>query len=118
MKKRPTRCYTGFAEAGGVHNIEVCYTIPDHGYEHVLLTCIACGEIFTFDRSNPRWSTMTLEHIAEGILCPTCGSKLCETAKPYPDWFLAPSGQRGRFVPPRIIPPDDQSFLMDFYTLE
>jgi rubredoxin len=115
MKKIKVRCYKGFAAAEGKFNIEVYYTVPDMGYFRKLFTCINCGEIFVIDKENPKFAGKTAREIAADAICPKCNKRLPETIRPYPENFRTESGQEGHFEPERIIPPDSESLVKEFW---
>jgi hypothetical protein len=116
MKKRLVRCYRGFASVPGRCNIEVLYTLPEM-YLTKLFSCIECGEIFVIDFENPSFAGKTADQIAGSATCPKCGKLLRETIRPYPENFRTDDGQVGQFEPERIIPPDSESLVKEFWEI-
>lgn len=117
MKRRLVRCYRGFAAVAGKANIEVFYTAPDFGYFSKLFTCIECGELFVIDFENPAFAGKTAEQIAVSVVCPKCGKPLSETIRAYPETFRTDDGRIGHYEPDRIIPPDSESLVKEFWEI-
>jgi hypothetical protein len=117
MKLRKVRSYRGFASTHGKFNIEVVYTLSDFGYCNKLFTCMECGEIFVIDFENPKFAGKTAQDIAGETVCPKCGIPLRDTIRPYPENFLTEDGQEGHFKPERIIPPDSESLVKEFWEI-
>jgi hypothetical protein len=115
MRTRLVRCYRGFASVAGRANIQVFYTLPDFGYSTKLFTCIECGELFVIDFENPAFAGKTAEQIAASAACPKCGKPLSETIRAYPKTFRTEDGRIGHFEPDRIIPPDSESLVREFW---
>ena len=115
MKLRQIRCYRGFAWVPGKFNIDIFYTTSDFGYGKQLFTCIECGELFVIDFENPSFAGKTAEQIAADATCPKCAKALQETIRSYPQNFRAEDGQIGHFEPDRIIPPDSESLVKEFW---
>jgi len=118
MKSRLVRCYRGFAALPERFNIEVFYTVPDFGYLNKLFTCIECGELFVIDFENPRLAGRSASQIAADASCPRCKKGLRETIRAYPDNFRSDDGRVGHFEPERIIPPDSESLVRNFYEID
>jgi hypothetical protein len=116
MKRRLVRCYRGFGSLPGRANIEVVYTIPEM-YLIKLFTCVECGEVFVIDFENPALAGKTAEQISGNTLCPKCNTSLAESIRPYPEDFRADDGRVGHFEPDRIIPPDSESLVREFWEL-
>lgn len=108
--------YRGYGVAGQRHNIEVFYTIPGHGYEFRLYTCMECGEVYVVDMGNPELAKIT---IPEGlsIQCKSCGADLSASLFPYPQNFVTENGDIGSFEPSKIIPPDSESYVRDIWEI-
>ncbi len=117
MNKRKTRCYVAYCDAGGIFNNEVFYTASE-GYRIDLATCTKCGAVFVLDRENPATANRSLNDLTAKLHCPECGCALDESIRSYPDTFVGKGGHLGSFKPSRIIPPDEQSHVFDFWELE
>jgi hypothetical protein len=117
MKLCPVKCFKAFASIPGRFNIEVFYVVPDFGYGAKLFTCIECGELFVIDLENPRFAGKLPEQIAGNELCPKCAKPLKETIHAYPEDFRTKDGQIGHFEPDRVIPPDSESFVKEFWEI-
>jgi hypothetical protein len=117
MNKRKTRCYIAYCDAGGIFNNEVFYTVSDHGYGVELATCINCGALFVLDRENPKSSNRSLSDLADKLCCPECDCDLHLSIRRYPDTFVGKGGHVGSFRPSNIIPPDEQSCVVELWEL-
>ena len=117
MKKRKTRCYLAYCEAGGIFNNEVLYTADD-GYRTELGTCINCGTVFVVDRENPRSANLSLHELACDLECPECGSSLRNSIRKYPDFFVGQGGRIGSFRPSPVIPSDQQSRVVELWEIQ
>jgi hypothetical protein len=116
MKKRKIRCYLAYCDAGGIFNNEVVYTASE-GYRIELATCIKCGAIFVLDRENPQTDDQSLESLVEGAECPECCCDLSESIRLYPGTFLEKGGHLASFTPPKIIPPEDKSRVIEVWEI-
>ena len=74
--------------------------------------------MFFIDTDNPKLADMTVEQIADELICPTCGRPLRTTLHPYPQTFRTDDGQIGHFDPGSHYPPDSQSFIKEFWEIE
>jgi hypothetical protein len=83
-----------------------------------LFSCIECGEIFVIDFENPKFAGKTAGQIAGDTECPKCGKPLRETIQPYPENFRTNDGRIGHFEPDRIIPPDAESLVKEFWEVD
>jgi hypothetical protein len=117
MKRRKIRCFTGFAEAGGVYNIKVHYLSYEGWSNFRLVSCINCGELFVIDYENPKTAGLSIGEIAGQKFCPNCGCKLCEHLHEYPKCFRTRTGIMGSFEPPKYIPPDVESSILEVWEL-
>jgi len=117
MRRRSIRCYRGFAATPGKANIEVFYTLADFGYSKELFVCTECGALFVIDFDNPDFAGKTAKQIAAGAACPVCSESLSETIRPYPETFRTDDGRIGHFKPSRIIPPDSESLVKEFWEI-
>ncbi len=113
MKRRKVRCYIGRATLGPVRNIAVYYTMSE-GYNIQLFMCSHCGEVFVVDWENPLFEGKDAKSIAGNSACPTCGKALKVTIIKYPETFRYRDSE-GHFVPPHLIPPDEESVVKEFY---
>ena len=116
MNKRKTRCYLAYCEAGGIFNNEVFYTASD-GYRVELATCIKCGAVFVLDRENPAAANRSLSELTAKLHCPECGYALEQSIRAYPGTFVGKGGHLGSFTPTTIIPPDEQSLVVELWEL-
>jgi hypothetical protein len=116
MKKRKIRCYLAYCDAGGIFNNEVVYTASE-GYRIELATCIKCGAILVLDRENPQTAEQSLESLVDGATCPECGCDLSESIRLYPETFRGKGGHLGSFTPPKIIPPDSESRVIEVWEI-
>ncbi|OQX67402.1 MAG: hypothetical protein B6A08_15630 [Sorangiineae bacterium NIC37A_2] len=117
MRRRKVRCYRAFAEGAGTFNNEVFY-IATEGYRIELASCTCCGEVFAVDRENRNIGARALREVSASVACPGCGTVLRDSISAYPEVFLARNGKLGCFSPPTIIPPDEESAVMEFWALE
>lgn len=116
MKKGAVRCFRGYAEVNGRYNEEVVFTVPDIYYTR-LFTCTKCGEIFFANQEDIDYANQSLDSLIQHLRCPKCSSTLAQSLKPYPDTFLAKNGDIGHYKPDRMIPPDTESLIIEFWNL-
>jgi len=117
MNKRKTRCYVAYCEAGGIFNNEVFYT-ANEGYRIDLATCINCGSVLVVDRENPKSAARSLADLVTGIDCPECGCNLQTSIRSYPSVFVGKGGIVGSFSPSSVIPPSEESRVLEFWEIE
>jgi DNA-directed RNA polymerase subunit RPC12/RpoP len=115
MRKGKVRCFRGYAEINSRYNQEVFFTVPDI-YRTRLFTCTVCGEIFFANQEDIDYANQNFDQHISKLKCPTCSSPLIETLKPYPETFVAKAGI-GHYQPERIIPPDTESLIEEFWNL-
>jgi hypothetical protein len=116
MRKRKVRCYKGYASIEDIHNIEVFYTIPEM-YNIQLFTCLECGEIFVIDFENPGFLNKSLREIVGDRKCPKCNTQLKNIIEKYPESFKHNS-IIGNYIPTKIIPPDEESEVREFFEIQ
>jgi len=117
MRKKSIRCYRVNADLVGEKNGTIFYTTPDFGDSPHLYSCLECGEIFVVDPERAYYSGKSVDTVIEDISCPGCSAKLSETLKPYPDSFLSVSGIIESFEPDKIIPPESESIIEEFWDI-
>ncbi|MCW3088600.1 MAG: hypothetical protein JWQ78_1986 [Sediminibacterium sp.] len=118
MEKKPIRCYKEFAHVyPGIYNYEVYCMIYEGWSNFSLVTCMNCGELFVIDWENPLTEKRSIESLAENKLCPSCNIPLKESIKEYPQNIRLKDGKVGSFAVSNRIPEDDESLVMNFYTL-
>jgi hypothetical protein len=69
------------------------------------------------DWENPKTKGLNIEQIADSHKCPTCNSNLTETIRDYPKMIKLKNGEIRSFVPSNQIPPDNESFIKEFYEI-
>jgi hypothetical protein len=117
MNRREVRCFRGLASIPGQWNVEVDYTVPDFGYHNKLFSCIECGERFVIDMNNPAIAGRPVAEIVGDDLCPRCARTLAQSISDYPETFRTPDGKVGHMQPPRIAPPDSESYVKEFFEI-
>ena len=117
MKTRVVKCYHGFAHAGNQENHDVWYTLPDHGYDIQLFTCVGCGELFCIDAEYLELLNCTLAELVPDATCPSCKAALSGSLQASPRTFRTNNGVLGHFEPSRIYPVDADAVTMNVWDL-
>ncbi len=116
MRKRKIRCYKAFInDYPSVNDYPVYYLAYEGWSIFSLTTCIQCGELFVIDWENPNAKGLSSSEVAGSTCCPTCNSMLKDTMREYPQTIKLPNGKIGTYVPIGIIPPDEESLVLDFF---
>lgn len=118
MTTRRIRVYHAYASTSKHANIKVFYTLPGHGYNKRLYTCLICGAFYVLDMDNPSLKGTSVDELLMRFSCDKCHSKfengdICE----YPETFMY-NGEMGHFSPDKIIPPDESSSIIEVNEIE
>lgn len=117
MKKILVSYYEHFVYRGdGSPPHKLYLTFPDYGMGHHLMICMNCGEIYAVDICKELYCNESLQDRLDISSCASCNSSLSETCRPYPNTYLY-DGQVFQFDPPTIYPDNEESFLIEFYSL-
>lgn len=118
MRKKKIRCYKTFInDYPGVKDFPVYYLAYEGWSSYTLATCLQCGELFVIDWENPKTKDLSSIEVAGSACCPTCNSLLKDTMREYPKTIKLPNGKIGTYVPTGIIPPDEESLVLDFFEI-
>lgn len=119
MTKKSIRCYKAFANVSpNVYNYEVYYLAPDGWSKNELYSCLECGELFFVDWENPDLIGQSILDLVENISCPTCRTELLKSIADYPEHIKLANGIIGHFSPSSLIPPDNESLILDIYQIK
>lgn len=109
------RCYRLYTVVGRRHNIEVYFPFSDFGYATRLFQCRNCQELYAVDEQAFERGR---ESILKGKACLKCGSPAEEAFLGYPATFVTPEGELAHVDSPWILPPDEETVLLDLWRLD
>ncbi len=118
MQKTRVGCYRGTGLGAQDEPEEVFFTLPDHGYELTLYSCVACGARFVSDAEAEHYANVKLPDRIANLRCPDCDEALSRTLKPYPQTFRASDGSLSQFEPPHCYPPDSDHTSISVWNLD
>ena len=119
ITKKQIRCYKTLINADpGVVDFPVYYVVYEGWSNLSFATCINCGELFFVDWENPETRGLNIEEVAGFNNCPRCHSPLKATIKRYPENIKLPNGKIASYVPDPIIPPHEESLILEVFELK
>jgi len=115
MRKGLVRCYRLYTIVGRRHNVEVYLPFSDFNYSTRLFQCRNCRELYAADEDA---CTRESESILKEKTCVKCGSSAEEAFLSYPATFVTPEGEVAHFDRPRVLPPEEETLLLDLWRLD
>jgi hypothetical protein len=114
MNRVKVRCWAVSQKIPGVARAdELFITYPEDNSGHSLITCLSCGRLFAVTVAKEVYVGPPLEDKLLDATCPQCGRGLRGNWAYYPETYVV-DGQAFSFERARVIPPDEESFVMEF----
>ncbi len=115
MNKVKVRCWKVSQHRPGTGSSdELFITYPEDNSGHSLITCLSCGALLAVTVVKEVYVGPPLEEKLSDLSCPECGGALKGNWAYYPEAYVVDGVVCG-YERPSVIPPDEESLVMEFY---